>query len=93
MLSPAIAAAQHTTAPMSIAAAGPDGFPLPRSTNRSREEVRIVAIVTPEIGLLDDPTTPAMRSDGRKQEGRHNHQHCHDQGYDTQASDVLHDEV
>jgi hypothetical protein len=60
MLSPAIAAAQHTTLPMIIAAAGPFEAPLPiKSTSRSAE-TKTVAIVTPDIGLFDEPTNPAM---------------------------------
>src|SRR5690349_5543686 len=59
-LSPAIAAAQHVTAPIMIAATGPleDSFPI--NANKMRDEVSIVAIVTPEIGLLELPTNPAI---------------------------------
>src|ERR1700679_3988991 len=59
MLSPPIAAAQHTTPPIRIAATGPAGLlrPMPSS---SSAEGRIVAIVMPDTGLFDDPTSPAM---------------------------------
>ena len=60
MLSPAIAAAHATVAPIKMAAAGPTKLCVPSSTTSSREEVRIVAIVTPEMGLLEEPTSPAM---------------------------------
>ena len=60
MLSPAMAAAQATTAPMNIADAGPIGLSEPSMASSSRAAVRIVAMVTPEIGLLDEPTRPAM---------------------------------
>src|SRR5262245_35549527 len=59
-LSPAIAAPQHTTAPIKIAEAGPAGLPFPRTASSKREEQRIVAIVTPEMGLFEEPTTPAI---------------------------------
>ena len=59
-LSPPIAAAQHTTAPIRIAAAAP----LDESTSKkviiNNELNNIVAIVTPDIGLFEDPTTPAI---------------------------------
>ena len=57
-LSPPIAAAQHTTAPTKMAAAAPDS--LPNKARINKEVNRIVAIVTPDIGLLDEPTTPAI---------------------------------
>ena len=69
MLSPAIAAAQHTTAPtrMAVAAAvvacvaSTAKLICDPSTQRSNSDVlRIVAIVTPETGLFDDPTRPAI---------------------------------
>ena len=69
MLSPAMAAAQQTTAPTRMAvAAAAVAFPVstakstwdPSRTRRTRLMVRIVAMVTPEMGLLDDPTRPAM---------------------------------
>ena len=53
-------AAQQTTAPMMMAAAGPMGAPLPIRSIRKKAENTIVVIVTPEIGLLLDPTRPAM---------------------------------
>src|SRR6185369_14187018 len=58
-LSPPIAAAQHTTPPISTAATGPAGdlSPSPRS---SSAETRIVEIVIPDTGLFDEPTRPAM---------------------------------
>ena len=59
-LSPPMAAAQHTTAPIIIALAAPSGDPAPRMINNSKDENRIVAMVTPETGLFDDPTMPAM---------------------------------
>ena len=59
-LSPPIAAAQHTTAPTITALAAPTPEPVPKSANSSRDAKRIVAIVTPETGLFDDPTTPAI---------------------------------
>ena len=55
-----MAAAQHTTAPIIIAAGAPTLEFSPRSNNSNREENKIVAIVTPDIGLLDEPTIPAM---------------------------------
>ena len=60
MLSPPIAAAQQTTAPTIIAPAAPTPEPVPNNANNSMDEKRIVAIVTPEMGLFEDPTTPAM---------------------------------
>ena len=59
MLSPAIAAAQQTTLPMIIAAAGPFSVPSPISSSSS-DDTSTVAIVTPDMGLLDEPTRPAM---------------------------------
>ena len=59
-MSPPIAAAQQTTAPTIIALAAPTPDPVPKSANNKIEVKRIVAIVTPEIGLFDDPTTPAI---------------------------------
>ena len=50
-----MAAAQQTTLPMIIAAGGPFVAPLPiKNTSRSAE-TKTVAIVTPDMGLLDDP--------------------------------------
>ena len=62
MLSPPIAAAQHTTPPIRIAATGPAGLSMPRPRRRS-DEIRIVEIVMPETGLFEDPTRPAMYDD------------------------------
>jgi hypothetical protein len=62
-LSPATAAAQHTTAPIMIAATGPSFEPLPSSTISISDANRIVAIVIPETGLFDEPTRPAMYAD------------------------------
>src|SRR6185503_10192268 len=58
-LSPPIAAAQHTTPPIKIAAIGPAGDFMPRPSSRSAE-TRIVETVMPETGLFDEPTRPAM---------------------------------
>ena len=59
-MSPEIAAAQATTAPTKIAAAGPTALSAPSSANRRRDVNSKVAIVTPEIGLFDEPTRPAI---------------------------------
>src|SRR5215207_2927019 len=61
-LSPPIAAAQHTTPPIRIAAGGPASGPRPRRSRRPAE-TRIVEIVMPEMGLFDEPTRPAMYDD------------------------------
>ena len=45
---------------MMIAAAGASARPEPISTISSRDDTINAAIVTPEIGLFDEPTTPAM---------------------------------
>ena len=42
------------------AAAGPTTLPLPNRTRSISAEQRIVAMVTPEMGLLEEPTNPAM---------------------------------
>ena len=55
-----MAAAQHTTAPTMIAAAGPLTASPPISQTSSSDVKRMVAMVIPEIGLLDEPTSPAM---------------------------------
>ena len=55
-----MAAAQQTTAPTIMALAAPTPDPVPRIANNNREVNKIVAMVTPEIGLLDEPTTPAI---------------------------------
>ena len=59
-LSPPIAAAQQTTAPINIAAAAPFEESISKKLIIRSELNKIVAIVTPEIGLLDYPTTPAI---------------------------------
>src|SRR6202035_3624799 len=59
-LSPATAAALHTTAPMNTTATAPmEEFP-PTIHMRTSEANRMVQIVMPETGLFDDPTSPAM---------------------------------
>src|SRR5262245_64585794 len=58
-LSPPIAAAQHTTPPISTAAIGPAGVSRPRPSSSSAD-TRIVEIVMPDTGLFDEPTRPAM---------------------------------
>ena len=60
ILSPPMAAAQQTTAPTIMAPAAPTSEPVPSIANNSNDENNIVAMVTPEIGLLDEPTTPAI---------------------------------
>jgi len=55
-----MAAAQQTTLPMMTAAAGPLAAPLPIIRHNRRDETSTVEMVTPEIGLLDEPTMPAM---------------------------------
>jgi hypothetical protein len=59
-LSPAMAAAHATTAPMRMAAAAPFPPASPNTTRRRSEANRRVAMVTPETGLLDEPTSPVM---------------------------------
>jgi hypothetical protein len=59
-LSPATQAAQHTTAPIITAATGPISEVGPRKPSNTRAANRIVAIVMPETGLLEEPTRPAM---------------------------------
>ena len=59
-LSPPMQAAQHTTAPIMIAATGPSAAPLPISSRSSSDANRIVQIVMPETGLFEEPTRPAM---------------------------------
>src|ERR1700741_1628514 len=59
-LSPAMQAAQQTTAPIMIAAAGPVAEFGPSNTSNTTAENRIVPIVIPDTGLLDVPTRPAM---------------------------------
>ena len=60
ILSPPIAAEQHTTEPMSIDNKGPNWWLGPFKAKIIRLENIIVAIVTPDIGLFEDPTTPAI---------------------------------
>ncbi len=55
-----MAAAQQTTAPITRAAAGPAGCPDPMNSTSSRAAHIIVAMVTPDTGLLELPTNPAM---------------------------------
>src|SRR3954468_20565570 len=62
-LSPATQAAQHTTAPIMTAATGPMVEDLPRNATSTSAANRIVAIVMPDTGLLDEPTSPAMYAD------------------------------
>src|SRR3546814_2274181 len=57
-LSPPTAAAQHTTAPIMIAATAPIGESRPSNSTSTSEANRIVAMVMPETGLLDEPTSP-----------------------------------
>ncbi len=56
-------AAQHTTAPIMMAATGPRTAFLPMSSRSTTAANRIVEIVIPDTGLLDDPTNPAMYAD------------------------------
>ena len=62
-LSPATAAAQHTTAPIMIAAIGPSAASRPMSRISTSDANRIVAMVIPETGLLEEPMMPAMYAD------------------------------
>src|SRR3954468_20872989 len=62
-LSPATQAAQHTTAPIITAATGPMVELLPRKPSNTSAANRMVAMVMPETGLLEDPTRPAMYAD------------------------------
>ena len=62
-MSPATQAAQHTTAPIMTAATGPIAESLPRKANNTSAANRIVAMVMPDTGLLDEPTRPAMYAD------------------------------
>jgi hypothetical protein len=43
-----------------IAAAGPLTAPLPISNTSSKADTTTVAIVSPDSGLLEEPTRPAM---------------------------------
>src|SRR5690606_1578342 len=58
-LLPAMHAAQHTTAPSMMLATGPIAA-LVFSASSTNAANRIVAIVIPETGLLEEPTRPAM---------------------------------
>ena len=60
MVSPEMAAAQATTAPTKMAAAGPTALSAPSNTSNSAEVNNRVAMVTPDIGLFDEPTNPAI---------------------------------
>src|SRR5690606_41642446 len=69
-LSPPTAAAQHTTAPIMIAATAPSGAPptwfwpsAPSRISSTTEANRMVAMVMPDTGLLDEPTRPARYAD------------------------------
>ena len=55
-----IAAAQQTTAPTSNAAAGPPGCCAPSVTRSNADVTMIVPMATPETGLLELPTRPAI---------------------------------
>src|SRR3546814_6731003 len=54
---------QHTTAPIMIAAIAPIGESRPSNSTSTSEANRIVAMVMPETGLLDEPTSPARYAD------------------------------
>ncbi len=56
-------AAQHTTAPIITAATGPMALSLPIMSSSITAENRMVAMVMPDTGLLDEPTRPAMYAD------------------------------
>src|SRR5690625_5486512 len=60
ILSPAIAAAQQTTAPIMIDAAGPFSAPEPINARSISADDKMVAMVTPEMGLFELPTNPAI---------------------------------
>ena len=53
-------AALQVTAPIRIAATGPTVLPGPSMASNTSEANRMVEMVMPETGLLDDPTSPAM---------------------------------
>ena len=59
-LSPAIEAAQQTTAPIMMVATGPAAAFRPSSSVRISAANRIVQMVMPDTGLFDEPTRPAM---------------------------------
>src|SRR5207342_2425987 len=58
-LSPPTDAAQHTTAPIMIAATAPIGELCGSRNIRITEANRMVQMVMPETGLLEEPTRPA----------------------------------
>jgi len=62
-LSPPTAAAQHTTAPIMIAATAPIGDSRPSSSINTTDANRMVAMVMPDTGLFDEPTNPARYAD------------------------------
>ena len=53
-------AAQQTTAPIITAATGPMLLSGPIMSSSMTAENRMVAMVMPDTGLLEDPTRPAM---------------------------------
>jgi hypothetical protein len=53
-------AAQHTTAPIMIAATAPIEESRPSSSTRINAANRMVQMVMPDTGLLEEPTRPAM---------------------------------
>ncbi len=60
-LSPATEAALHTTAPISTTATAPmRACSAPSIHSSTSEANRMVQMVMPETGLLDEPTRPAM---------------------------------
>ena len=61
-MSPAIAATMHTTLPMAIDATMPAAPTVPQVLSTSAATTS-VAIVMPEIGLLELPTSPTMRAE------------------------------
>src|SRR3546814_15526055 len=61
--SPPPAAGQYTTAPIMIAATAPIGESRPSNSTRTSEANRIVAMVMPETGWLDEPTSPDRYAD------------------------------
>ena len=56
-----MAAAQQTMAPTKMAPAAPfAGSLVPINNNNNKAVISMVAIVTPEIGLFEEPTSPAI---------------------------------
>ena len=53
-------AAQHTTAPIMMAATAPIGELRPSNAASTKAANKMVAMVRPDTGLLDEPTSPAM---------------------------------